>query len=146
MTKASSEVSIATLGSSPTRLYMNGRHRGQSPHRVAYFSEDEGSSWSDPVVSTLLDDAGAPGCERAVVQANGTLFTSEPQGEGRTAMVLNCSTDDGASWSYGRHLNNDKHGGYSDIVVLGHGKLLVVWEDNESHNMWSHQVGTEWCG
>ena len=40
-------------------------------------------------------------------------------------MVLNCSTDDGASWSYGRHLNNDKHGGYSDIVVLGHGKLDV---------------------
>ena len=149
---AGNEVSMAVTGANRTQLLMNGRGTlfDWQPHRADYWSEDGGATWSDPVESPLLEDVTADGeadgCERSLVNVDDVLYSAEPKGPKRTHLFINCSTDYGVTWTNGRNINNGDDGaGYSDIVGLNNGKLLVVWENADILNFYAAQIDTDWC-
>lgn len=139
------EISIATDVSGGDNLLMNGRPvKGVTEgRRSRYTSGDDGSTWSSPSPSALPTDDGSA-CERALINVNGVLYTSEPQGDKRTKMVVSCSKD-GVTWPHSIVINGDNPGGYSDLTALPDGNLLMVWEDSATGNMWSETFGTSWC-
>ena len=137
------EVSLVNLGGS--NLLMNGRGQqfNYNGHRANYFSTDNGASWSGPSESALDDDDGH-GCERSMRNIDGILYTVEPQGAKRTSMTISCSKDGGKTWPSSRGINGDARGGYSDLLPIN-GGILVVWEDGNTGNMFSAQIGNGWC-
>jgi len=142
---AGSEVSVAELVVGTPSLYMNGRGTSEfEPHRASYFSTNNGAKWSEPVQSALIDDGGHP-CERALINVDNVLYSSEPVGHGRTSMQVTCSKDGAKTWPSSISVNGDKQGGYSDLSPLSSGKLLMVWEDKDIGNFLSSQVDTTWC-
>jgi len=145
------EISVAPLNSGKGHLYMNGR--GQSykqfdGYRVDYFSYDDGATWSKPQKSKLYGDDGSY-CERSLINFRGILYSAEPQGrstEGeRTKMVIQCSKDDAKTWNSSVVVNGEAEGGYSDLLGLPNGKLLMVWEYKPSGNVFAKQIDTKWC-
>lgn len=97
----------------------------------------------------MVEDSSG-GCERALINVGGVLYTSEPAGPNRTRMVLSCSTDGGATFNRSRVVNHNMTGGYS--ALLGpvpkldkqNEALLMVWE-NANGNMYSGVIGTRFC-
>jgi len=138
------EVSVVNIEGS--NLLMNGRGQqfsNYNGHRANYFSTDNGASWSGPSESALLDDDGH-GCERSMLNIDGILYTVEPQGKDRTSMTISCSKDGGKTWPSSRGINGDAPGGYSDLIAINDG-ILVLWEDGNTGNILSTQIGKAWC-
>lgn len=155
------EVSVAVANAEKHTLYMNGRQQSPwAPHRTDYYSYDDGKTWTNGSKSELVEDSSG-GCERSVINVGGVLYSMEPQGDKRTAMVASCSRDQGKTWTSTRGVNGNNRGGYSDMVGLPNGKILAVWEDGshplatgavamdpsdeDSGNFFAKQIGTEWC-
>ena len=144
------EISVAEVAVKNGRhqILMDGRgsDKAWKPHRTRYWSTDDGAHWGKGQASALLDDAGS-GCERALINVEGTLFTSEPQGPGRTKMVLQCSTDNGKTFPKSHVVNGDLSGGYSALLGasdLVKGGLLMLWE-NDDGNQYAGVIATDWC-
>jgi hypothetical protein len=148
LTGGKSEVSVANTEMHLNRLLINGRGNNFRwfPHRTDYRSSDNGDSWSAPSESELLED-GEKACERALIQGyNATMFSSEPHLKKRAGMTISCSKDYGVTWPKTTDVNGDNAGGYSDLVAIDPETLLMVWEDNESGNMYSVQTTvSDWC-
>ena len=70
------EVSVAVQDPLSGHLIMDGR--GQSfpwfPRRAVYYSTDDGTTWSEPKESPLLDPPDG-GCQRALISHQGILYT-----------------------------------------------------------------------
>ena len=142
------EVSVAVQIPGTKRLIMDGR--GQSfpwfPHRAVYYSIDDGTTWSEPKESPLMDPPDA-GCQRALISRDGILYTSEPQLAERHRMVLQCSQDGGKTYPWSTVVGgNNARGGYSDLSFTADGMLLMVWEDYNSNNVFAQRLSTDWCG
>lgn len=148
------EVSVAELA--PGYLYMNGRagDHAWSPNRTQYTSHDDGSSWTAPSASQLIDIS----CEAALISVNNrsganakelnVLFFSEPTGQHRTDLTLRCSVDGGNTWPGVLKVNGHNSAAYSAMVFLetgynGEPGILVVWETNNT--MISTEVKLNWC-
>jgi hypothetical protein len=77
---------------------------------------------------------------------NGTMFSSEPHLKKRKGMTLSCSKDYGVTWPKTTDIDGDNNGGYSDLAAIDPDTLLMVWEDNDSGNMYSAQIAvSSWC-
>jgi len=142
------EVSVAVQDPKTGELIMDGRGQSFSwfPNRAVYYSKDDGTTWSDPQESPLLDPPDG-GCQRALISHGGVLYTSEPQRQVRHQMVLQCSQDGGKSYPWRKVVTSFlARGGYSDLKILEDGKLLMVWEDYPTNNIFSQVLETSWCG
>ena len=147
------EISVAELKDADApdgyKILMNGRHcKGCAwgmDHRARYWSSDDGAHFGPPEESPLLTDDGR-GCERTLINVDGVLYSSEPQGPERTQMVLQCSKDGGKTWpkSQMHTVNGDNVGAYSAILGVKGGGILMVWE-NDKGNQVSGIIGTDWC-
>jgi hypothetical protein len=142
------EVSVANTEMHMHRLLINGRGNNFAwfPHRTDYRSSDDGDSWSAPSKSELLED-GNKACERALMQGlNGTMFSSEPDLKKRRGMTISCSKDYGATWPKMTDIGGDSSGGYSDLAAIDNDTLLMVWEHNDTGNIYSTQTTVaNWC-
>jgi hypothetical protein len=142
------EVSVANTVMHLSSLLINGRGNNFDwfPHRTDYRSSDDGDSWSPPSKSELLED-GNKACERALIQGyNGTMFSSEPDLKKRRGMTISCSKDYGVTWPKTTDIDGDNDGGYSDLAAVDSDILMMVWEDNETGNMYSVQSRvSDWC-
>jgi len=85
----------------PGTLYMNGRNGGHpkwAANRSAWWSKDDGSTWSNAISTPLID----VNCEGAVITINvkgrPVMFFSEPHGPGRVSFRIHCSLDEGITW------------------------------------------------
>eukprot|EP00937_MAST-01D_sp_MAST-1D-sp2_P002274 g2274.t1 len=149
------EVSVAAVGHNGTVL-MDGRGTqypwGKQHRRTRYWSRDDGATWGAGEESPLSSDGGS-GCERALINVGGTLYTAEPALPDRSRMVLQCSTDGGASFPFSRVVNHNHSAAYS--ALLGpvpdpqkHNRtgLLMAWENDDNGNMYAAIIGTDWCG
>ena len=77
---------------------------------------------------------------------NGTMFSSEPHLKKRAGMTISCSKDYGVTWPKTTDIDGDSNGGYSDLAAIDPDTLLMVWEDNDSGNMYSAQTTvSSWC-
>ena len=62
-------------------------------------------------------------------------------------MVLQCSHDGGKSYPWRKVVTSFlARGGYSDLKILEDGRLLMVWEDYPTNNIFSQVLETSWCG
>jgi hypothetical protein len=142
------EVSVANTEMHLRRLLINGRGNSFDwfPHRTDYRSSDDGESWTPPSKSELLED-NDKACERALIQGfNGTMFSSEPDLKKRRGMTISCSKDYGYTWTKTTDIDGDNSGGYSDLAAIDAETLLLVWEHNDTGNMYSIQTTvSNWC-
>ena len=131
------EVSVAYVRAyEPNELYMNGRGQ-QFPwggtHRTEYRSHDGGTTWSSGTESQLTDGSAGQ-VERSLRHIGAALYAAGPMKPKRSAMRIYCSRDEGHTWPSKVDVNDDRKGGYSDMVGLRSGKeLLLVWEDGEGN-------------
>ena len=152
------ELSMVELA--PGRLLMNGRagSNSWSPNRTQYLSVNDGTSWGAGHPTSLQDNHwqdnhNQKGCEAALLAlpslATGgrppVLFFSEPIGPTRTALVLRCSRDGGATWPGLRAVGHNSSAAYSAMVALPTTpvELLLVWESNGSQI--AETVSVDWC-
>ena len=154
------EFSMVVADTRNGRLLVNGRqnmgHKTKS--RQNYWSSDGGLSWDGPHDSGLkgaVSDNGS-GCEASITNVNNVLYFFNPSGgpgkkASRTNMQVQCSKDNGQSWTSSYKVTTTTEGGYSDIMGVSGGKLLLVWgigdsnAKNPKRNMYAQTIDTSWC-
>jgi hypothetical protein len=74
------------------------------------------------------------------------MFSSEPDLKKRRGMKISCSKDYGVTWPKTTDIDGNNAGGYSDLAAVDSDILMMVWEDNETGNMYSVQSRvSHWC-
>lgn len=143
-------------------IYMNGRSGKNSwkPNRTSWTSRDDGTSFSPPRASTLVEDNNE-GCSAGLVAEPSTgdhirrLFFSEPAGPGRVGLRVHCSLDGGETWPHSVPVGDATDAaGYSSLRFVtrdsGNVRLLVVWEwhpENDTRKNFKYTIiDTDWCG
>jgi hypothetical protein len=59
---------------------------------------------------------------------------------------ISCSKDYGATWPKMTDIDGDSSGGYSDLAAIDDDTLLMVWEHNDTGNIYSTQTTVaNWC-
>jgi len=121
------ESQIAEL--SDGRLLMNLRNTAPEKYRYVSFSDDDGSTWTDPVFDKNLPD---PGCAAGLFTADGAILFSNCESQtGRVNLTLKKSTDSGKTW---QSLPIEPLAGYSDITYSkATGKAYVLFEHDNYH-------------
>jgi hypothetical protein len=160
------EQSIADLGNGS--LYMNGRGTSFPFHgnRAAYWSHDDGKSWSAGVEARELREPTGSGCDGSLIAVSNRnpaakhpprVFFAEPAGPGeRVSLRVWCSVDGGKAWTAYTGINQGDGAGYSALEYVIDGSsgapfLVVVWEgsvDNHQSTgtMFSHRLAIDdWC-
>jgi len=105
---------------------------GKDHHRAQLYwhPSENGSTYmaTEPTYPTAFTD---PGCQGSILNANGTLFTSNAASTtARERMTIHRSDDSGASWSSGQVIHSGPSA-YSQLVELQAGKggqLGVLFE------------------
>lgn len=126
------ECEVAELSDGRLMLNMRNYDRTQRQRQVAY-SEDGGQSWQRQRHDTSLVE---PICQ-ASLQAYARdgqhwLFFSNPASEeGRVNMSVRLSRDEGRHWQDSIVLTSGPSA-YSDLVVLGRGKIGCLYERGEA--------------
>ena len=155
------EFSMVVADTKTGRLLVNGRQNigRKTKSRQNYWSSDGGLSWDGPHDSGLkgaISDNGS-GCEASITNVKNVLYFFNPSGGGpgdhpsRTNMKVQCSKDNGKSWKSSYKVTTTTEGGYSDIMGVSGGKLLLVWgigDSNAKHpkrNMYAQTIDTSWC-
>ncbi len=121
------ECTVAELSNSSLLLNMR-NHDRTLPNRKISVSNDGGQSWTSPEFdSTLIE----PMCQGALLNysymPNTLLFSNPMHKKARRNLTLSISYDQGKTWK--KHISLfDKKSAYSDIVVLGNGDVLCLFE------------------
>ena len=133
LAKGTNECQLARLSNGS--LYMN--TRSSNHDRLVAISNDEGMSWSEPVVESQL--SGTATCEGSLIavefslpgphtQPRTALFFSHPQAPDRTHMTIRMSVD-GQTWPESASALVWAGGSaYSSLGVTADGMLAVLWE------------------
>lgn len=110
-------------------LNMRNYDRSQRTRQIA-FSDDGGATWRDQRHDPALVE---PICQASLARdAGGRLLFSNPASkDARTHLTVRLSTDDGATWSH-RTLLHAGPSAYSQLVVLGDGRVACLFEAGES--------------
>jgi predicted neuraminidase len=113
-------------------LYTMMRDNGRPPQRIQHAeSRDRGETWSD-VTDSALPDPGA-GLE-IIALANGHwVVINNDTEQGRHRLAVQLSDDEGRTWKWRRHLENDEPGpdagryGYPSIIQAKDGTLHATY-------------------
>ena len=87
----------------------------------------------------MTDDG--KGCERTLINVDGVLYSSEPQGPERTQMVLQCSKDGGKTWSSPTKTLGGTH---CSLIQLPDGVLLCGYHGGAPRLALSADKGGTW--
>lgn len=111
------------------RLLMNLRNTAPEKYRYVSFSDDHGSTWTEPVFDKNLPD---PGCAAGLCRAGDVILFSNCESQtGRVNLTLKKSIDGGKTWD---RLPIEPLAGYSDVVYsAARGKAYVLFEHDNYH-------------
>lgn len=174
---ATKEFSIVVVGNYTTSeqnggtygtLLINSRKQeaiGRNEYRPNFWSFDDGLTWTKGEASQLKDaiNQHGHGCEASMTNIDGKLYFFNPQGkehskEARSHMVVQCSEDQGKSWTKSWAVGETKAGGYSDLIAVDNvpgypqARLMLGWHYNpdpgDKHtatNTVIEHIDITWC-
>ncbi|MEK6480331.1 exo-alpha-sialidase [Catalinimonas sp. 4WD22] len=109
------------------------RDNGPEPYRMQYtVSTDSAESWSIPR-DAKLPNPGA-GFDGVTLQNGDWLMVYNDTEDGRHSLALALSEDEGKSWPYVRHLENDTRG---DQATQSHYPAIIQGKDGRIHIIYS---------
>lgn len=118
------------------RVIMTSRNTNERNRRLASYSDDGATNWSEP---QLVEDLLEPGCMAGIVAHRGTadqsgsvlLFsnphTTKRKHSARHDVTIKLSRDGGLTWPT-QKLLEDGPSAYSDLAVLPDGTILCFYE------------------
>ncbi len=109
------------------------RDNGPEPYRMQYtVSTDSAQSWSIPR-DAELPNPGA-GFDGVTLKNGNWLMVYNDTEDGRHSLALALSEDEGKSWPFVRHLENDTRG---DKATQSHYPAIVEGKDGRIHIVYS---------
>jgi hypothetical protein len=132
-------------------VLVTARNSDPRSRRVAAYSRDGASGWSNP---EFIPDLLEPGCMAGLVSHPGTasrpkpflLFsnpdTTKPAHKDRSHVTVRLSEDGGRTWLVSKVLQSGPSA-YSDLAVLPDGTVLCFYENGDERS--PHQHGRPWA-
>ena len=132
--RISEEPNVAQLAAK--RVIMTSRNSHERNRRLASYSKDGATNWSEP---HILEDRLEPGCMADIFahpSADGVLgsvllfsnpHTTKRKHSARHDVTIKLSHDGGLSWPVQKSLE-DGPSAYSDLAVLPDGSILCFYE------------------
>lgn len=130
----SNESTVVELSNGDVILNMRNAPGATERNRISAISKDGGLTFSTPFYDEQLTE---PLCQASMlfhsidpVTNKGILLFSNPPGtSNRRGNALKLSMDDGENWiRQWQYVPSEETGGYSDIAVLGDGKVAILHE------------------
>ncbi len=114
-------------------ILVDARQEGGTPHRWLAESPDGGIHWQDPRPGLTVTPVCTGLLRYPTPKGAGSWYVwSGPRGPGRRDLILRVSTDQCRSFR-GELLVGRGPAAYSNLVLLEHGAVGVLWEAGKSH-------------